>query len=453
MYDLAVIGGGPGGYTAADEAAKAGLSVILFEKDLLGGTCLNRGCIPTKALLHGSELYRTALHAQEWGLRLEASEYDFRVMHEKKDSVVTFLRQGIEKLMKSDKVTVIRSSAKILSCGSENVRIEADGEIYEAKDVIIAAGSVPSLPPIPGLNLPGVCTSNEILEGSGRYYSSLIIIGGGVIGCECASIYLNLGSQITVLEAMEHLLPPMDREFGQRLALLLKKQGASVNLSCRVTSVEGTPGHMIVRYTDKAGKECSAEAEGVLVATGRKAASDGLFTDMIPQMERGAILTDESGLSSIPHVYVIGDARARTMQLAHTAEAQARNAVAAILGLPLPVDMNTVPACVYTQPEIASVGLTEAEAKAQGIPCRVKKVLTGSNGKCVIESGESGFIKAVFDKETDRILGAQLFCPRATDLVGEFALAVSLGLTARQVASVIHPHPTVSEMAAEVCRD
>ena len=225
--------------------------------------------------------------------------------------------------------------------------------------------------------------------------------------------------------------------------MYLKKKGATVNLSCRVSSIEGTPGKMSVHYTDKAGKNYTAEAEGVLVATGRHAATDRLFSGSSPDMERGAILADDAGRTSLPHVYVIGDAKAGTVQLAHTAEAQARNVVAAIRCKPLPVDMKTIPSCVYTQPEIASVG----------IPCRMRKVLTGTNGKCMIESGDAGFIKAVFHAESGRILGAQLVCPRATDLVAEFALAISLGLTAQQIASVIHPHPTVSEMSADVCRE
>jgi len=453
IYDLAVLGGGPGGYTAADAAAKAGLSVVLFEKDLLGGTCLNRGCIPTKALLHGSELFRAAKSGQDWGMNAESLSCDFAALQSKKNALVATLRQGVERLMKSDKVTVVGQKATVLSVTDQGVTLQARDETYEAKELIVAAGSVPAVPPIPGADLPGIVTSNGILEGGGLALSSLAIIGGGVIGCEIASVYANLGAQVTILEAADRLLPTMDKEIGQRLALCFKKQGIAVSVACRVTEIEEAADGLTVAYTDKAGKACAVTAQGVLIATGRRAAAEGLFTGEAPDMERGAILADEAGRTSLPHVYVIGDAKAGTLQLAHLAEAQARNAVAAIRGLPLPVDTGTVPACVYTQPEIASVGLTEEAARAAGRAVKAKKIPSGANGKCVIESSDPGFVKVLTDADSGVVLGAQLVCPRATELVAEFALAISLGLKAEQVASVIHPHPTVSEIIAEACRD
>ena len=442
-YDIAVIGGGPGGYTAAAKAAAAGCSVVLFEQDELGGTCLNRGCMPTKALLHAAETYHAMTHSESLGLRAEGAGYDFAAMHARKNAVVQTLRQGIEKMMKSGKVTVVKGHAVFAGQGT----VLCDGQTWQAKDVIIAAGAKPWHPPIEGADLPGVFNSNDLLEGEGKHFASLIIIGGGVIGVECASIYLPLGCKVTILEAAAHLLPPMDREIAQRLTLVLKKQGAAITVQAQVERVAGTPGCMTVTYRDKKGQVMEVTAEGVLMATGRRADAQDLFAPgAAPELSRGAIVGDAVGRTSLPHLYVIGDARAGNIQLAHVATAQAENAVAAILGREPPVDTAVVPSCVYTSPEIASVGLTEDEAKAAGLTVRTGKALTGANGKCLIEGAESGYLKLVADAATGRLVGAQLVCPRATDLIGELTLAVQRGLTASELAAVIHPHPTFCEM-------
>ena len=451
-YDVAVIGGGPGGYTAAEAAAQNGLTVILFEADKLGGTCLNRGCIPMKSLLYASGLYKSAAAGKPFGINADSVSVDFEAMHVRKNETTAMLRQGIEKRLKAAKVTVVNSFARVIFCGDEQIDIEAGGESYTASNLIVAAGSVPSIPPIEGIKLDGVYTSNDLLEGGGKNLRSLIIIGGGVIGCEVASMYSNLGSEVVIIEALEHILPTMDREIAQRLTMYFKKQGISVNTSARVTGISGTPGTMSVSYTDKAGKEQSFSAEGVLIATGRKANTSGIFAGNGPDTERGAVIGDDSGRTSLKNVFVIGDAKYGNIQLAHVAEAQGRNAAAIIAGNPATIDTSVVPSCIYTSPEIASVGITEEEAKKSGRDVRVKKVLTGSNAKCVIEASEAGYVKLIADAKTERIIGAQLICPRATDLVSEFSLAISLRMTAEQVASVIHPHPTFSEMLAEVCR-
>ena len=431
-YDIAIVGGGPGGYTAAEEAAARGCSVVLFERDLVGGTCLNRGCIPTKALLHDA-----------------APGATFEAIHARKQSVVTQLRGGIEKLLKQRKVTVVRGSATIVSPGV----VECDGETYEARDIVVATGSVPATIPVPGIDLPGVYSSNDLLEGEGVQLSSIVIIGGGVIGVEFATVYAQLGAQVTILEAMERILPPLDREIAQRVTMHLKKRGIAVEASARVSGIEGEPGALRVSYVDRRGNEKVAEAEGVLVACGRRANTEGLFgADLAPELVRGALACDEAGRTSVEHLWAIGDVVAGNIQLAHVAEAQARNVVATICGDEPPVNPSVVPSCVYTSPEVASVGITEDEAKAQGIKVRVGKALTGANGKCLVEGSESGYVKLVASSETDAILGAQLVCPRATDLVSELALAISLGCTARQLAGVIHPHPTVSELVSSAAR-
>lgn len=453
-YDLAIIGGGPGGYTATDYASKNGLSVILFECDKIGGTCLNRGCIPTKALIHSAESYKNAKNMSTLGINADNVSYDFKAMNERKTFVVDSLRGGIEKLMKSDKVNVVNAFASVKSHGADGVEIAAGGEIYEAEKLIVASGSVPAVPPIKGSDIEGVYTSNDLLEGEGKNLKSIIIIGGGVIGCECASIYLDLGCEVTVLEAMEHILPPMDREIAQRLTMFLKKQGASVNVSSKVTEISGSKGDFTVSFENKKGEMLTAQGEAVLIATGRRANTANLFEcENPPEIVRGAVVADENGKTSSDRIFVIGDAKANNIQLAHVAEAQGKNAVDIILGRAPRVDMNAVPSCIYTSPEIACVGLTEDEAKAKGINVKTKKCLTGANGKCLIENSESGYIKTVTDADSGKLLGAQLVCPRATDMISEFAVALVNGLKTSEIARAIHPHPTFSEMIAEACAE
>ena len=453
-YQIAVIGGGPGGYTAAEFAAKNGLSVILFEADKIGGTCLNRGCIPTKALIHSAAFYKEMKESGYLGINAENVAFDFEKMHERKDEVVSALRSGIEKGLKSAKVTVVNEFASVAAADESGVKIKAGDTLYEAEKLIIATGSVPAVPPIPGCECEGVFTSDAVLEGKGKSLASLIIIGGGVIGCECASIYLDLGCKVTVIEALDHILPPMDKEIAQRLTTYLKKRGAGINASAKVTKIEKDGALLKVTFTDKKGNECSECAEGVLIATGRKAFTDGLFEcENKPEFKRSAVCGSENGVTDNGVIYVIGDAKAGNIQLAHVAEAQGKNAVCAILGKKPIIDMTVVPSCIYTSPEIASVGMTEDEAKAAGFTVKAKKTLTGANGKCLIENSESGYIKTVTDAETGRLLGAQLVCPRATDMVSEFALALSRGLKTAEIAAVIHPHPTFSEMIAAACAE
>lgn len=441
-YDLAIIGGGPGGYTAAAAAAKAGLSVVLFEKDQLGGTCLNRGCIPTKALLHAVDAWRELNSADALGLHAGAPAFDWAAIQSYKTRTVDTLRQGVVRLMQAGRVTVVQGTAQVAAEGV----VLCGGQEYQASDILIAAGAAPSLPPIPGRELPGVYTSDDLLAGGGKALASLVIIGGGVIGVEMASVYSAFGCRVTILEMADRLLPTMDRELGQRLAAAFKKQGVTVAVKATVQQICQTEAGLLVHYADAKGNAASVSAAGVLIATGRRPAAENLFAETYrPDLERGGILADEAGRTSLPHLYAIGDVKARNIQLAHLAEAQGKNTVAALLGRSLPVDTNLVPACVYTTPEIASVGLTEAEAKAAGILVRCGKAVPGANGRCVIAGCSSGFIKLVCQADTGRLLGAQLCWPRATDLIGELALAVQHGLTAAELAGLIHPHPTFSE--------
>ena len=447
-YDIAVIGAGPGGYTAAAKAGRLGRSVVLFEKSQLGGTCLNRGCIPTKALLHSAELLGDIKDAGRFGIRVGDVAADQKAMHQRKNEIVESLRGAIGKLMKAAKVEVVAGMAQITAPGV----ISCNGIEYKAENIIVAAGSQPAMPPIPGSDSSSVYTSNDLLEGEGKAFKSLVIIGGGVIGVECASIYLNLGCQVTIVELAEHILPPMEKEIAQRLAMKLKKLGAVIEASCKVQTISGEAGSMSVTYLDKKGKEQVACAEAVLMAAGRRAAIEGLFGEgMVPEMSRGALVADADGRTSIPGLYVIGDAMAGNIQLAHVAAAQGENVIDVIGGGRGTVDMKVVPSCVYTCPEIASVGLSQEQAKERGLSVVVKKLPTGSNGKSLIAGGDGGFVKLVA-AEDGTLLGAQLVCDRATDLIGELAVAVRLGLKLEDIAATIHPHPTFVEMIGQAAK-
>ena len=436
-YDLVVIGAGPGGYTAAIRAAQEGLSTALVERQTVGGTCLNRGCIPTKALLHSASLYRSVLDGEADGVSVQGASYSLEKMYARKDAVVAQLRNGVEQLLRANKVDLIHGSAQIAGPG----RVLVEGNPVSAGNILIAAGSEPARPPIPGIE--HALTSDELLQ-SPHACDRLLIIGGGVIGMEFASFYNALGREVVVVEALERILPTLDREIAQNLSMILKKRGVQIFTGARVEEILPDGARFSVK-----GELRTEQADAVLVATGRRAALEGLFAEGFSvQTERGHIVTDGQFATSVPGIWAIGDATGG-IQLAHVAAAQATAAVGAICGKAYPVHLETVPSCVYTDPEIASVGLSADEAKAQGIAVKQGKFLMTANGRSLIERADRGFIKLVFAADTGRVLGAQMMCPRATDLIGELACAVANGLTQEQLASVIRPHPTFCEGITE----
>ena len=443
-WDLIVIGGGPGGYTAAIRAAQLGLRTALVERDAVGGTCLNRGCIPTKALIHAAERYEEMRECETFGLRAEGVSFDYPAMCERRDHVVGQLREGVERLLKGNKVERITGTARLLGPG----RVQVGEEVLEGTNILIAAGSRPALPPVPGLDLPGVLTSDDLLTGD-RFYQRLTIIGGGVIGMEFAGLYQALGAEVTVLEALDRILPTLDRELSQNLSMLMKKKGVRLCAGARVERVERGPDGLVCTYTVKDRTE-TVTADAVLVATGRRANTDGLCAPEVDLgLERGAIPVDDRFQTCVPGIYAIGDAVKGSIQLAHAAAAQGINAVSILAGKEPPMDLSVVPSCVYARPEMASVGRTEAQCKEAGIPVKTAKYLTGSNGRSLIAGAGRGFIKVVYDGESGAVLGAQLLCERATDLVGEFASAVSRGETLEDMARVIRAHPTFAEAVGE----
>lgn len=453
-YELIVIGAGPGGYVAAIRAAQLGMKTAVIEKKDVGGTCLNRGCVPTKALLHSAELVNEIREAETFGVNVQGVELDFKKMHERKQEVVDKLRSGVEQLFKANGIDLIRGEASIVGEGSVMVRLQEGERTLSCHRILIATGSRPSVPPIPGLDLPGVVTSDEILEESSHAYKSLIIIGGGVIGMEFATFYNTIGCQVTVIEAMDRIIPTMDKEIAQNLGMILKKKGIKIMAGCRVEKVEKNEemGTLRVTYTAK-GKSELTEAEAVLVAIGRKPNTEGIFQDDLQiEMERGRIIVDNKFETNLKKVYAIGDVSSR-IQLAHVASAQGVAAVEMMAGKMPGHDLTAVPGCIYTSPEIASVGMTADEAKEAGRAVKTGKFVMFSNSRTMIKDGDRGFIKLVSDEETGAILGAQLMCERATDMISELTTAVVNGLTAEQLLKVMRPHPTFNEAISEALED
>lgn len=447
-YDLIVIGAGPGGYEAAFEAADLGMKTALVEKEALGGTCLNHGCIPTKSLLHAAELYRQLTEAGTFGIRAEQVTVDGERMQEKKNDVVLQLRKGIETTAARKKIDVYRGTGTLLGNGTVSVRNEGGEESLEAKQILLATGSRPVLPPIPGIDLPGVVTSDALLEDAGKT-ERLAIIGGGVIGVEFASLYAALGSAVTVIEALPQLLPNLDREIGQSLKMLMKKRGVKVMTGTRVQEIrQSADGSLVLDLGD----EGTVDADKVLVSVGRRPNTEGLFAENVrPEMDRGRILVNPEGETSLPGVYAVGDVTGGIM-LAHAATAEGRNAVRRMAGLPEAADLRYIPSCIYTEPEIACVGMSLEEAKAAGIQADSQKALMTANGKTVLSGAERGYIRVVFEKESGKLLGAQMMCERASDMISEFTQALSSGLTLKDMERSIRPHPTFSEAITDAVR-
>ena len=453
-YDLIVIGAGPGGYEAAIEAAKLGLKTALVERRELGGTCLNRGCIPTKTLLHTAELYREVCGAAPMGLTADGIRCDMEQLIARKNQVVEQLRGGIASLMKANRMTVIQGSAAIVDSGL--VRIDPEGTELAAAHILIATGSTPAVPPIPGANLPGVITSDELLD-CDKLPAHLIIIGGGVIGMEFASVYSALGCRVTVIEALERILANMDKEISQNLKMIMKKRGVDIHTSASVREIAaGADNSLICRYTEKE-KPAEAAGDRVLIATGRRAFTSGLFAEDASEavksmaMDRGRIRVNEHFETSVPGIFAIGDVIGG-VQLAHAATAQGRNAVAVMAGKEPGIDLSVIPGCVYTDPEIGCAGITADEAKAAGIEIVSRKYVMGANGKSILSGQERGFIKVVAAADTHRILGAQMMCARATDMVSQFSAAIVNGLALEDLAKVVFPHPTFCEGIGEAVR-
>ncbi len=438
-YDVAVIGGGPGGYVAAIKAAQSGLATVLFEKEKLGGVCLNRGCIPTKALLKSASVYHTAKNAATFGVSAQGASFDWPAVMARKEKVVGQLVGGIGTLVGANKIELVTAEAAVKDAHT----VTAGGNEYAVKNIILATGSQPSLPPIEGIHEAGVLTSNELLS-IGELPKSLAVVGGGVIGLEFAFMLRRFGVKVTIIEMLPDIIAMADAAVISAVTKDIKKAGIALATGARVKRIEKG----VVVY-EKNGAETRVEADAVLVAAGRKPASDTAMLDRLGIAHKnGMVQTDASMRTNVSGIYAIGDVNGKSM-LAHTASEEGIVAVENICGHATVMDYRQIPQCVYLEPEIAWAGMTEQQAREAG-----RDVITGvfpmtANGKSLIEAETTGFVKFVADRKYGEILGAHMYCAHATDMIAEVVLAMKTECCIEDIAKCIHAHPTVSETVME----
>ncbi len=448
--EIIVVGGGPGGYVAAIRAAQLGGNVTLVEKGKLGGTCLNVGCIPTKVLLHSADLMAEAKEANDFGINVSVNGFDWKKVLQKKDSVSSQLVNGIKGLMKANKIKVINGMAEFISSNTLLVT-KSDGtkETLSGGKVIIATGSVPAVPPIPGIKENEHCIDSTGALSLTEVPKSLLVIGGGVIGVEFASIYSQFGTKVTIIEALPKLLPLMEEELTAILRTKLENNGVDIFTEAKVQSVTSSPSGTNLVKVEYNGEVISFEAEKVLVAVGRRANTDSLNLDQAGiTHDRGRIQVNEKMETNVENVYAIGDCLGQVM-LAHVASAQGEVAADNAMGLNSSYNGKTVPSCVYTNPEFAGVGLTEEKAKEAGINYITGHFPLMANGKALIMNGGEGMVKVLLGEEFKEILGVHIIGPRATDLIAECALAIGMEATIEDLIETIHAHPTLSEAVRE----
>ena len=442
-YFLAIIGGGPAGYTAAEKASKAGKDVVLFEQNAVGGTCLNVGCIPTKSLLYGAKQYYNATHAQKYGVTAENVAFDFAAMQKRKTIVVRKLVAGIKQRLNNEHCTLVSGFAKVVSRQDSAVSIECNGETYEAANLLVCTGSTNFVPPIPGIrDNEHVWDSTDALAAT-ELPKSIIIVGGGVIGMEFATLYHELGVPVTVIEALPTILPNLDPEVVAVLAEKYKKAGIQILTETRVESIDG--GKVTANGVEY-------EAEKILVSVGRRANLNGLEALNELELNRGAIVIDDFCKTNLPNVFACGDVTGKIM-LAHVAARQAEVCVGRLLKqIPLQrIAYNAIPSVVYTNPEIASVGITEAQAAELNIPVEVRRLPMTFSGRFMAENeGETGLCKMIVDAKNHSVLGVHMIGNPCSEFVAAASFAVRMGYTTAEFEQVVFPHPTVSEILHEI---
>lgn len=452
QFDLIVIGGGPGGYVAAIRAAQLGLRTAVVERDTLGGICVAYGCIPTKALLKNASVVETIRRASDFGVRVEKFTADFGAAIARSRQVVNRLVKGVEFLMKKNKIEVVRGEAMLTA--RDRVVVNPDGRGLTAKNIIIATGARPLS--IPGLPIDGkdVITSREALE-LRELPSPIVIVGAGAIGMEFAYIYRAYGADVTVIEMLPHLLPHEDAEVSAVVEKAMQKFGVRFRVNTKVESAAKVDGKVRLQVSSD-GKVEEIDAHKVLVAISIKPNSENLGLEALDvQTTRGAIEVNDRMQTNVPGIYAIGDVTMK-LPLAHVASAQgviAAEAIAGRGGVTPPLDLNNVPRCTYCNPQVASLGLTEAQAREQGHDVRIGKFFFRANGKALGIGEYEGFVKLVVDKQYGEILGAHLVGPEVTDLTGELSLAKSMELTPLELARAVHAHPTLTEVIAEAALD
>ena len=453
MIDLAIIGGGPGGYVAAERAGAAGLQTVLFEKRELGGVCLNEGCIPTKTLLYSAKVYNYAVHGDDYGVSVEGASYDYGKIVGRKDKVVKKLVGGVKAKMKGAGVKVVKGDAVIEGRSAEGITVRCGEESYTVRNLLICAGSEAMVPPIPGLKEAGdvIVTNREILALK-EQPKELVVIGGGVIGMEFAAFYNTLGTKVTVVEMLPKILGPLDDEISASLQAVYAKRGIQFNLRCKVTGIEGNT----VVYEDPDGKVCRVSGDKILVSVGRRANISGyglesLGVEML--LNRGGkpcgIKVDDRMRTNVPGVYAAGDVTGFSM-LAHTASREGEVAVNNILGKQDHMRYDAIPGIVYTNPEVAGVGLTEEQAKASGRDYAVVKLPMTYAGRFIAENEHpEGICKLIVGKKYHEVLGAHMMGNPCSEIIHSMCIAIENEMTLEQLQEVVFPHPTVSEIIKE----
>lgn len=454
MFDLAILGGGPGGYVAAGRAGNAGLSVVLFEKRELGGVCLNEGCVPTKTLLYSAKVYDYSKHAADYGVKVDGSSIDFNAIFKRKEKVVKKLVGGVKAQMKGAKVEVVKGEAVITGRGAEGITIESEGKSYSARNLLICTGSEAAVPPIPGLRegLGGAVVTNREILSLAEQPKELVVIGGGVIGMEFASFFNSIGTKVTVVEMLPKILGPLDDEISALLQAQYEKKGVEFHLSCKVVAVEGNE----VVYEDPEGKTCRAKGDKILVSVGRRASFQGIGLENIgvelalnTAGRPYGIKVNEKMQTNVPGVYAAGDITGFSM-LAHTASREGEVAVNNILGKKDHMRYNAIPGVVYTNPEVAGVGVTEEEAKKKGLDYTVLKLPMAYSGRFVAENEKGeGLCKVIVGKKYHEVLGVHMLGNPCSEMIHSACIAIEEEMTVEQLKEVVFPHPTVSEILKE----
>jgi dihydrolipoamide dehydrogenase len=446
MFDLMIIGGGPAGYVAAERAGHKGLSVILFEKNKMGGVCLNEGCIPTKTLLYSAKTYDNALHGDKYGVFGDNIRFDFSKITARKDKVVRKLVAGVESKMKLNHVTVVKGAAMIQGRSPKGVEVTCNGETYLGANLLICTGSEAFVPPIPGLAEAGdrILTNREILALK-EQPASLVIIGGGVIGMEFASFYNSLGTKVTVVEMLPEILGGLDFEISAMLRDIYTKKGIAFHLLAKVVKVENNK----VLF-EKDGQTEFVEGDKILVSVGRRAVTKGFGLESLNvEMDRGGIKVDEKMRTNVPGVFAAGDVTGFSL-LAHTASREGEVVVNNLTGRADRMRYDAIPGVVYTNPEVAGVGLTEEVAKAKGIACKVAKLPMAFAGRFIAENeGGSGLCKVLVGEKYGEVLGVHMLGNPCSEMIYGACMAIEQEMTLEEMQEVVFPHPTVSEIFKE----
>ncbi|MFN3648536.1 MAG: dihydrolipoyl dehydrogenase [Armatimonadota bacterium] len=452
-YDVAIVGSGPGGYVAAIRAAQLGLKVAIVEKNHLGGTCLNVGCIPTKAMLSSVEALATARNGKEYGFTVEGVKPDYDAMVKRRDKVVAGFRQGVGGLMQKNKVTVINGKGRFLSPSEVEVTGDQGTQKVTAANLIVATGSIPSAPPIPGSDLEGVVNSDQLLA-LPTIPKSLAVIGAGAVGLEWGDIFHELGAKVTVLEMADRVIPVADAEVSQELGKSFQKKGIDLLLGVRVKGIEKTKKGLSVRYAKEGAEEKTVEAEVVLVATGRWPNTEGIGLEKLGiELQRRFVPVDEQQRTRARGgVFAIGDITPFP-QLAHVASRQGEVAAEVIAGHKARFESRYIPSCVYTSPEVAWVGLTEAEARERHGEVKVGRFPFRILGRAIAAGYREGFIKVVAEPKYGEILGVHMVGAHVTDLIAEPTLAMTLEATVDEIFHTVHAHPTLPEGFLEASLD